>query len=260
MVRCRGLVATLALLAAASPLAAQASTPVRDHLERVLRADRYQTRLPVARDDGNDVGKDDADETSGGSGGRSGHSGDSRSGRSDGRMRSGQYGVPVGRAEPKRACFELPSIGNWLLWAVCGVLVALVLFGVVRALIDWRRRPRPAAAAAPAAAATVGTAPALEDFEQLAAAGRFAEAVHAMLLQAFVLLAEQRGRPWPRAETGREILAAVGGFGIADGGLRGVFATVEGSHFGGRGVSATDFADCRQQFTSWRAGRGPAPA
>jgi len=242
--------------AAACPLAAQEQTPVRDHLERVLRADRYQTRLPVPRDDS----QNDSDP------GRSRRSGHSRisSGDSDGRMRGGVYGVPVGRAEPQRnwACFDLSklSIGSWLLWLVFGVLVALVLFGVVRSLMEWSRRLRPAAAAAPAAEAAVGTAPALEDFEQLAAAGRFAEAVHAMLLQAFVLLAEQRGRPWPRAETGREILAAVGGFGSADGGLRGVFTTVEGSRFGGRGVSANDYADCRQQFTSWRAGRGPVPA
>jgi hypothetical protein len=253
MVRRRGLAAasTLALLL---PIAAQSPTALHDRLQRVLRDDRYQTELPGARH-GTPVGPEREQQA--------------RSARADAnrRRRSGDYGIPAGRAHPAPSCsvpscmnISVPSIANGLFYALLAVFGVLLAVALVRALRTWRRTVPPGAATAVPVLPDGAAPPVLEDFERLALAGRFAEAVHAMLLHAFALLAAQRGRAWPRAETGREILAAVGGFGSGDAGLWSVFRTAEGSQFGGRAVTSADYDGCRLQFEGWRAAAGQATA
>ncbi|MBM4060611.1 MAG: DUF4129 domain-containing protein [Planctomycetes bacterium] len=157
--------------------------------------------------------------------------------------RSGELPSGAGRGDLARAF-------AWTLVAAVAVLLAIAL---ARALAERRRRaaiaaPKPRGLVLPPAAAP----PPLADFERLPAAGRFADAVHALLLHAFVALAERRGAAWPAAQTGREILASLGGF--QDGGLplRTVFRVAETAWFGRAPVDRAGYEDCLRCYRDWR--------
>ena len=139
-------------------------------------------------------------------------------------------------------------------WLIVAATVVLLLVAIARAIGD-RRRTAIVRSIAPTLPTepTLAPPPPLADYEQLAKAGRFAEAVHAMLLHAFVRLAERRGRGWPRADTGREILAAVGGFAAAEAPLQLVFRTAETAWFGAAPVDREQYERCLQSYLAWRA-------
>lgn len=86
------------------------------------------------------------------------------------------------------------------------------------------------------------------DPEQLAASGRFAEAIHALLLRALVLAARRLDLSWPRSLTSREILRG----GQLPAGSRSLLGQliqrVEVHHFGGQEPLAADFTRCREIY------------
>jgi len=74
-----------------------------------------------------------------------------------------------------------------------------------------------------------------------------------MLQHAFAALATRAGRPWPRADTGREILATLPGLGAGDAALAVVFRTAERSHFGSKAADAGDYRTCFDHYRRWRS-------
>lgn len=146
----------------------------------------------------------------------------------------------------------LGGLAKFLAWGLVATVVVLLVVAIVRALAERRltaAKASPAKVPLPVADAPV--APPLADYELLAQAGRFAEAVHALLLHAFVRLATRRSTGWPAAKTGREILAAVGGFTAADEPLQIVFRTAETAWFGKAAVDRAQYEKCLQNFVLW---------
>jgi hypothetical protein len=86
------------------------------------------------------------------------------------------------------------------------------------------------------------------DPEELARQGRFAEAIHALLLRALVVVASRGSRSWPRSLTSREILRDPQ---LPEGvrhPLGQLVQRVETHHFGGVQPLAADFERCREIF------------
>jgi hypothetical protein len=148
------------------------------------------------------------------------------------------------------------NLAKVLSWGLVLVVILLLLAAVVNAIVERRRRQTTPAAqkAARPGPTNEGTAPPpLHDYEHLANEGRYAEAVHALLQHAFVKLARRRAMSWPAAQTGREILAAVGGFEAGDAPLRAVFRTSEAAWFGELAVDREQYERCLSNFRGWSA-------
>lgn len=132
-----------------------------------------------------------------------------------------------------------------LFWAA--VVVGALL------LVAWVRRrlrlptldlaaPRPAAAPA-----ELRHAP-LQAAERLAAQGRFGEAIHALLLRTFEVLAQHRRTPLAPSFTSREILERIPVPGEARAALGGLVAAVEVSHFGPARPGEEEYRSCLGAF------------
>lgn len=130
-----------------------------------------------------------------------------------------------------------------LLWFIIGGLVLGAATVLTR---EWFSGRRPAAfipdqsvVVVPAVRLDRGM---LTDLERLAAQGRFAEAVHAMLLRTFESIGAQRALP--SALTSREVLARAGLSDGAHGALRELVLAVECTLFGGQEATAEDYRRC----------------
>jgi len=88
----------------------------------------------------------------------------------------------------------------------------------------------------------------LPDPEALAAAGRHAEAIHALLLRALVMTAGRLQAAWPRSLTSREILRHHALPAAARSHLGQLIERVEVHHFGGLEPAAADFRRCREVY------------
>lgn len=93
----------------------------------------------------------------------------------------------------------------------------------------------------------------LEDPDQLAAGGRYAEAIHAMLLRALALAAGRLGLTWPHSLTSREIMGSASLTATARENLDDLITRVEIHHFGGRVPQADDFQHCRRVYQNLAA-------
>lgn len=166
---------------------------------------------------------------------------------------------PQEEAPPRRE--QLPP---WLVKAIlwtAGIVVAamiayflfnlaLELWGSRFSLLHKRNEP----AAETARVETV--APAQREKEQrtlaeadaLAAEGRFAEAIHLLLLVAMERLRGELGPRLAPAMTGREVLHLAALPGAAAEPLGRMVALSEIKHFGGREASAPDYRVCRADF------------
>jgi hypothetical protein len=95
-------------------------------------------------------------------------------------------------------------------------------------------------------------APASLDAERLAAEGRFAEAIHALLLRGLAKSASAAARP---ALTSREVLRDLRLPGEARQALEALVRSVEWAHFGGRPVGAAEYeaslAEYRRLREAW---------
>ena len=128
-------------------------------------------------------------------------------------------------------------IARLVWWILVAVGVATVLMWLAREL-GARYEKAPPPAAAPGTAARRAP-PARADAEALAGAGRYREAIHALLLQ---VLSELRKRSEvPPAWTSREVAAHVPLAGEARDGLRTLVHSVERTHFGGVPADANEY-------------------
>ncbi|MEZ4470994.1 MAG: DUF4129 domain-containing protein [bacterium] len=166
--------------------------------------------------------------------------------------------VPPQSAPQQRIPAATSTIASTLLWVVIGLCVAAVLLVALR---DFTTRPARARAGPGAKTAVVAPdvaiqAAHLDDAEALAAQGRFAEAIHTLLLRTFADLS--RHAALAPALTSREILARVPLQPEAESALRHLVQAVEVSLFGAAEPGPDDYARCRSSFQRVLASRGVA--
>jgi len=152
---------------------------------------------------------------------------------------------PTVHLEPLSLPLEL--LLRFLLWAAVAVVLCLVAVWLVRRLT-------PAAAGDDPAALEPGAAPLdvpLEGARALAAAGRYGEAIHALLLE--TLAALSRASRLAPSLTSREILARVTLPSRAREALAALVLAVEVSHFGGAEPGEADYSACVERFETFLA-------
>jgi hypothetical protein len=257
---------TIAGLVAAAVAAADPGA-VRDALSGVLAREPLQRELPVDRGDragdapaGGGAGEQAGGAAGGAPGERRGGGGAEPGARrrpAAERTRRGDAGDarPTGWVVPGGVA--LGAIARGLLWVLVAVAGALAIAWAVRELGGRRRARRGAHAVAldHARAAATGPPPPLPDPDRLAGEGRWAEAVHALLLRAVDDVGRRAGR-LPPALTAREIAARAA---LADDARRALGALVaagERAHFGGAAVGEPDYRSCREQLARLAAAAG----
>jgi hypothetical protein len=176
---------------------------------------------------------------------------------------SGQYQTEL----PKERKPELPQIKplrlpemvievlRVLFWTLIVVGIGLLLFYLARIAPDaWRRLrgdPRVASPLAttilPGAAEDVAAGD-LAEVDGLARAGRYAEAVHALLLLGLFILRRQLGLQLAPSLTSREILHVPALPQLSRQALEVIIAAVELCHFGARPADEALYRRCRERF------------
>jgi hypothetical protein len=84
--------------------------------------------------------------------------------------------------------------------------------------------------------------------DELAQQGRFAEAMHALLLQSFAEIRRRQGASFAPSLTSREILRRVGLSNAAQAALGDIVGRVERSYFGEHPAGPVDYRACRSSF------------
>ncbi len=167
---------------------------------------------------------------------------------------------PAATIEPRPAPEERsPSVWGDLLLVLLAVVALVLLVAFAAALL---RGPPSAEAgavagprASPAPPRTLPSAP-LDEAEALASEGRFADAVHVLLLRALALLSRAEGHVLVPSETSREVLERLENLApAARGALAHLVEAVERSRFGGRPLDAPAWEAAR---SAWSAGRAAA--
>lgn len=206
---------------------------VQQALDRVLNERPYQTELPDPR------GEADAEDSApAGDRGRRPHR--------TGRVAPRRDPRPP-RSDAERGPSGSSAVAGALFYVVVGVLAVLFVVWLVS---EWkgraRRAPRhPAGPGASPPPPSMDAVP-LDEVDALAAAGRFADAIHLLLLRTIAAL-PQAGAP-SAALTSREILARTAFRPGAEEAMGGLVDAVEWSLFGGRPVSEAAYRDCRARF------------
>jgi len=152
--------------------------------------------------------------------------------------------------EPRSWNWHIP-LPRELFWGAV-ILAALVLLYllVTQVLPGLALGPRadreenaeagPTGAAAPEAVVAAA--------DELAQQGRFAEAMHALLLHSFAEIRRRRGAGFAPSLTSREILRRVGLSDAARAALGDIVGRVERSHFGEHPAGPMDYRACRSSF------------
>lgn len=145
-----------------------------------------------------------------------------------------------------------------LLWTVLAVLAASLLWLIYQRLRHgmWQWRRQPAAEAGPGAELewAPDQAPVrrwLDEADALAAEGRYAEAIHHLLVRSVEDIARRRPKLVQPAVTSRELAAAPALPAAARTLFSGIARRVERSLFGGRAVEAQDWAEARRDYADF---------
>lgn len=143
----------------------------------------------------------------------------------------------------------LGPVGSALGWTVLLVLLLIAVVSVARAAylyLERRRRedgPESVLENRPVRLGDVG-AKALSAAEAFAAAHRFSEAIHALLLLTLEELSARLGQPFARSLTSREIAARVHIGPSAQSALAELVRQTELCHFGEQDVGPDDYRRC----------------
>ncbi len=223
----------VSLAGAGAAFAAPTRSPeaMRKLAGEVVAAPEYQTTLPSAAD--GDV--NDAE-----------HAG-------NGGARPSPEPQEIEPEEPPSGI--LGSIASWFLYVVIAAVVVVLAFWLVTELSG---RPKNFVAGDPRAPTPVTAQDAvvarpLGDAEAFARDGRFAEAIHTLLLRTLEELVRRRAVPLPRSLTSREILVRVALPDAARGALAGLVTATELCWFGGATPGAEDYQLCVERFRSFAA-------
>ena len=145
----------------------------------------------------------------------------------------------------------------WTIVAIAAVMIAVFLFNAFQNRSGLKLN-RDSAQAAPQRVDTPVRAQrkaidarTLEEADALAAAGRFAEAIHLLLLVAMDHLRRDLGPRIAPALTGREILHLAALPQALAAPLGRMVSLSEIKHFGGREAAGPDYALCRQDFLAF---------
>jgi hypothetical protein len=107
----------------------------------------------------------------------------------------------------------------------------------------------------PAASGTVAAAQ--DSADDLAAQGRFVEAMHVLLLQSLSEMRKRLDTPFADSLTSREILRRAPVSDVARAALADIIAAVERAYFGDHAVAAADYGLCRARFAALGEALGP---
>jgi hypothetical protein len=146
------------------------------------------------------------------------------------------------------------GVMNWVFWGGVALIVALILYFVIREILRARwperfKRPPKAAPAEPEWRPEAAVARALlDEADRLAAEGRYAEAVHLILYRSIEDIQGHRPALVRPAFTTREIAGLDGLPSAARSTFQTIAHVVEHSFFGGRDVDAAGFSECRQAY------------
>ena len=140
--------------------------------------------------------------------------------------------------------------------AIGAALVGLIGWGaflLLRAFLkrgwDFRRGEQPVSSTAPSWSLSPAKAQLLlADADALAAQGRFAEAIHHLLLRSVSDISERRPELLKPALTSREIATLAGLPETAREAFSAIAGVVERTIFAGRPVDAADYATCRDEY------------
>jgi len=162
---------------------------------------------------------------------------------------------PVGEVPGSRVAVPVLGAGAFLAKIVFIVLLAvavlLVLGWLLRELIQRRRtRADTDDTEEPAAAEIIEREPAFEDAARLAAEGRYAEAIHALLLAAIRTFAERSRTPVQPSRTSRELVRLLPLGAETRGAFTELVKTVELSLFGGVPVGREEYERSLSRFRS----------
>ncbi|KQZ65569.1 hypothetical protein ASD67_00170 [Sphingopyxis sp. Root1497] len=156
-----------------------------------------------------------------------------------------------------RSLFDwLSPLGEPLLWIGGILLVLLLLYLFVPAFAQWvddlryrRKRQALADEADLAGHAEAGAARILlGEADELAAAGRYAEAVHLLLYRSVADISDRRPGLVQPAMTSRDLAAATDLPGVAREAFSRIARAVEISLFGGRAIDAGAWEQCRTAY------------
>jgi hypothetical protein len=163
--------------------------------------------------------------------------------------------------EPFNWHFELPPETLWIVIAIAiGVLLYafrdLVPAWRSRAGAPWVEQEGAAGETAPGSQAVI-----IEAADELAARGRFVEAMHMLLLHGLAHLRQRLDRQFSDSLTSREILHSTDLPEAARASLRDVVSRVELTYFGKQPAGLADYTACRESFHALaRSLYGSAPA
>jgi hypothetical protein len=150
---------------------------------------------------------------------------------------------------------EKGPVGNLLtivMWGLLAIGAALLVFWFVSEMGKGKEAALPSEKEADDAAVKAATAAIIDrplgDADDLAAQGKFAEAIHTLLLRTLKELAKSAMVRVEHSHTSREILSRVPLKGDARDALSTLITYVELTHFGDDPASAADYAKCREQF------------
>jgi hypothetical protein len=164
-------------------------------------------------------------------------------------------------AEPFNWHFELPPE---TLWVVIAIAIGVLLYAFRDLIPAWRSGAGGAWAEQEGAAGE--TAPGdqaviIEAADELAAGGRFVEAMHMLLLHGLAHLRQRLDRQFSDSLTSREILHSTDLPEAARASLRDVVSRVELTYFGKQPAGLADYTACRESFhVLARSLYGSAPA
>lgn len=159
-----------------------------------------------------------------------------------------------------------PWLVDTVLWIAGIVVAAIVLYFLANLLIDLlggrsllrlKRNARPSGPAVIDTPATLDRETrqrSLAEADALAAEGRYAEAIHTLLLVAMDRLRRDLGPRVAPALTSREVLKLAPIPGEVEAPLKRMVTLSEIKHFGGRDASAPDYRSCRQDFVRFSGG------
>lgn len=152
--------------------------------------------------------------------------------------------------EPSSFSFSLPPEA---LWIVIAVAIAILLYLFRDTLMAWRIGGTGAWSEQEEENTAAGARDevlVLEAADELAAAGRFVEAMHVLLLQGLAHIRRRLDRQFSDSLTSREILHGTNLPETARASLRDVVARVELTYFGKRPAALADYTACRESFNA----------
>ncbi len=163
--------------------------------------------------------------------------------------------------EPSSWHLDLPPETLWIVLAIALGILAYAFRDLIPILRAGSGRIAEAEATAPGVATPAGQALVIEAADELAARGRFVEAMHLLLLHGLAHIRQRLDRQFSDSLTSREILYSTNLPEAARASLRDVVGRVELTYFGQRPAGLADYTACRESFNALgRALYGSAPA